>query len=109
MSHTTTSKAIYLRDIPIASLTTTSEATLVARSPGEVPNTARVRYQTADDHPTGPPTTATAATADARVRFTRSHVRACSSPLSKPLSVSQKGQSSRHWTEPVIVGEAQTA
>jgi len=29
--------------------------------------------------------------------------------LSKPLSVSQKGQSSRHWAEPVIVGEAQMA
>ncbi|KUI65357.1 hypothetical protein VM1G_00447 [Cytospora mali] len=49
------------------------------------------------------------ATADARARFPRSAQRACSSPLSTRLSISQKRRSGRRWTECAPEGVAQAA
>ncbi|KAG6364446.1 hypothetical protein INS49_006047 [Diaporthe citri] len=92
---------ILVRDLPSASLTPASDAMLAART----------RRALAREHhgSRGPPTTAIAATADARARFPRSHAKACSSPLSTPLSVSQKRLSSRHWTEPVAARQDRVA
>ncbi|KUI58810.1 hypothetical protein VP1G_06072 [Cytospora mali] len=49
------------------------------------------------------------ATADARARFPKSAQRACSSPLSTRLSISQKRRSGRRWTECAPEGVAQVA
>lgn len=103
-SLTTASRALLTHDLPRASRIPASDATLVARARskkhhgcrGEQPDTQacsptrQLTVMLAD-----PPTAAIAATDDGRARSPRNHATACSSPLSAPLSASQKGPLSR--------------